>query len=161
MRETFMCWCQVWLRHISYLLGQGDEEGARKVLERSFASLPKRKHVKVLFSPCCAIIRVIHAVHCWKQALIAACIHSAGTRLERRTSPAISRLTVLVGVSPADWQTSPPGRVELWQICCANVLPAADVLEIIRFLCSPPAGHLAGGAAGVPHRLPRAGQEHV
>ena len=39
---------KIWLRHISWLLSKDRADAARKVLDKSFAALPKRKHVKVL-----------------------------------------------------------------------------------------------------------------
>ena len=38
---------KVWLRHIAWLLTKDRAEAARKVLDKSFAALPKRKHIKV------------------------------------------------------------------------------------------------------------------
>lgn len=38
---------KVWLRQLEHMLQAGDEEGARKLMDRALASLPRRKHIKV------------------------------------------------------------------------------------------------------------------
>lgn len=38
---------KIWLRHITWLLTKDRADAARKVLDKSFAALPQRKHIKV------------------------------------------------------------------------------------------------------------------
>ena len=38
---------KMWLRHITWLLTKDRADAARKVLDKSFAALPQRKHIKV------------------------------------------------------------------------------------------------------------------
>lgn len=38
---------KIWLRHIAWLLTKDRADAARKVLDKSFAALPQRKHIKV------------------------------------------------------------------------------------------------------------------
>ncbi|CAG9462427.1 unnamed protein product [Pedinophyceae sp. YPF-701] len=48
MCKKFRSSCKVWLRHIEHLLGQGEGEAARGVLQRALQALPRRKHVKCI-----------------------------------------------------------------------------------------------------------------
>lgn len=38
---------KIWLRHIAWLLAKDRADAARKVLDKSFAAVPQRKHIKV------------------------------------------------------------------------------------------------------------------
>lgn len=46
--KKFSASCKVWLRHITYLMSLGDQDEAKKVLDRALQSMPRRKHVKLL-----------------------------------------------------------------------------------------------------------------
>lgn len=47
MCRKFATSAKVWLRAYSYSAERHDSEGARKTLDKSMTSLPKRKHIKV------------------------------------------------------------------------------------------------------------------
>eukprot|EP00899_Mesostigma_viride_P026493 jgi/Mesvir1/7028/Mv09156-RA.1 len=48
MQRKFNTSAKVWLKHIHFLLTRGKGDAAHKVLDRSFASLPRHKHLKVI-----------------------------------------------------------------------------------------------------------------
>ncbi len=51
MCRKFATSAKVWLRAYGHAAERQDSEGARKTLDRSMTSLPKRKHIKVS-TPC-------------------------------------------------------------------------------------------------------------
>lgn len=57
MCRKFSTSAKVWLRHVAWLLTKDRADAARKVLDKSFAALPQRKHIKVTMngrnSLCC------------------------------------------------------------------------------------------------------------
>ena len=58
MCRKFATSAKVWLRAYGYFAERHDSEGARKTLDKSMTSLPKRKHIKV--SPTLAYCPGLH-----------------------------------------------------------------------------------------------------
>ena len=38
---------KIWMRHIAWLLSQGQSEAVKRTLDKAFKALPQRKHIKV------------------------------------------------------------------------------------------------------------------
>ena len=67
MCRKFATSAKVWLRAYGHAAERHDSEGARKTLDRSMTSLPKRKHIKASTPHVCCSV--------WLRALKRDCTH--------------------------------------------------------------------------------------